>query len=91
MERKFLRVMDTFATLLVNLVFYVIAGIGLYALFCWTYKQGEEENHLKGQSITVVSNGHDYIIFVTDNGETCCTHSASCQCLKKNSLWKRKS
>lgn len=28
MERKFLRVMDTFATLLVNLVFYVIAGIG---------------------------------------------------------------
>lgn len=34
MERKFLRVMDTFATLLVNLVFYVIAGIGLYALFC---------------------------------------------------------
>lgn len=45
MDGKFLRVMDTFATLLLNLVFYVLAGIGLYALFCWTYKQGEEENH----------------------------------------------
>ena len=42
-----------------------------------------DDNHIKGSSITVTSKGHEYIIFETDKGSTCCIHSASCPCQSK--------
>lgn len=42
-----------------------------------------EDNRVKGSSITVTSKGHEYIIFETDRGYTCCIHSASCHCQVK--------
>lgn len=39
-----------------------------------------DDNRIKGSSITVTSKGHEYIIFKTDRGSTCCIHSASCPC-----------
>lgn len=41
-----------------------------------------DDNRIKGSSITVTSKGHEYIIFETDRGSTCCIHSASCPCEK---------
>lgn len=43
-----------------------------------------DDNRIKGSSITVTSKGHEYIIFETDRGSTCCIHSASCPCEKKH-------
>lgn len=46
-----------------------------------------EDNRIKGSSITVTSKGHEYIIFETDRGYTCCIHSAACPCqVKKQSV-----
>lgn len=42
-----------------------------------------DDNRVKGSSITVTSKGHEYIIFETDRGSTCCIHSASCPCQAK--------
>lgn len=42
-----------------------------------------DSNRIKGSSITVTSKGHEYIIFETDRGNTCCVHSASCSCQVK--------
>ena len=42
-----------------------------------------DSNRIKGSSITVTSKGHEYIIFETDRGSTCCIHSASCPCQAK--------
>ena len=42
-----------------------------------------DDNRIKGSSITVTSKGHEYIIFETARGNTCCIHSASCPCLAK--------
>ena len=42
-----------------------------------------EDNRVKGSSITVTSKGHEYIIFETDKGNTCCIHSASSPCQSK--------
>ena len=42
-----------------------------------------EDNRVKGSSITVTSKGHEYIIFETARGYTCCIHSASCSCQVK--------
>lgn len=39
-----------------------------------------DDNRIKGSSIIVTSKGHEYIIFETDRGYTCCIHSASCPC-----------
>ena len=39
-----------------------------------------DDNRIKGSSITVTSKGHEYIIFATSRGNTCCIHSASCPC-----------
>lgn len=39
-----------------------------------------DDNRIKGSSITVTSKGHEYIIFETARGYTCCIHSASCPC-----------
>lgn len=47
-----------------------------------TYVKGDD-NRIKGSSITVTSKGHEYIIFETDRGSTCCIHSASCPCQAK--------
>ena len=43
-----------------------------------------DNNRVKGSSITVTSKGHEYIIFETDKGNTCCIHSASCPCEKNH-------
>lgn len=43
-----------------------------------------EDNCIKGSSITVTSKGHEYIIFETDRGYTCCIHSAACPCQVNN-------
>ena len=42
------------------------------------------DNRIKGSSITVTSKGHEYIIFETARGYTCCIHSASCPCEKNH-------
>ena len=42
-----------------------------------------DDNRIKGSSITVTSKGHEYIIFETARGNTCCIHSASCPCQAK--------
>lgn len=42
-----------------------------------------DDNRVKGSSITVTSKGHEYIIFETDKGYTCCVHSAACPCQSK--------
>lgn len=42
-----------------------------------------DDNRAKSSSITVTSKGHEYIIFETDRGYTCCIHSASCPCQVK--------
>lgn len=42
-----------------------------------------DDNRVKGASITVTSKGHEYIIFETDRGYTCCVHSAVCPCQSK--------
>ena len=41
------------------------------------------DNRINGSSITVTSKGHEYIIFETSRGNTCCIHSASCPCQVK--------
>lgn len=43
-----------------------------------------DDNRIKGSSITVTSKGHEYIIFETGRGFTCCIHSASCPCQVNN-------
>lgn len=43
-----------------------------------------DDNRIKGSSIIVTSKGHEYIIFETDRGYTCCIHSASCPCEKNH-------
>nr|DAO96443.1 MAG TPA: hypothetical protein [Caudoviricetes sp.] len=43
-----------------------------------------DDNRVKGSSITVTSKGHEYIIFETARGYTCCIHSASCPCEKNH-------
>lgn len=52
----------------------------IYALI--TVVKGDD-NRIKGSSITVTSKGHEYIIFETARGNTCCIHSASCPCQAK--------
>ena len=42
-----------------------------------------DDNRIKGSSITVTSKCHEYIIFETVRGNTCCIHSASCPCQVK--------
>lgn len=44
------------------------------------YREGVR---IKGSSITVTSKGHEYIIFETDKGYSCCIHSAACPCQVK--------
>lgn len=56
----------------------------LYLLFHVLITDYREGDRIKGSSsITVTSKGHEYIIFETDRGNTCCIHSASCPCQVK--------
>jgi hypothetical protein len=55
-----------------------------YLLFHAIYTDmSRDEKRIKGSSITVTSKGHEYIIFETARGNTCCIHSASCPCQVK--------
>ena len=56
-----------------------------YLLFHAIYTDmSRDEKRIKGSSITVTSKGHEYIIFETDRGYTCCIHSAACPCQVNN-------
>ena len=55
----------------------------LYLLIHALITDYREGNRIKSSSITVISKGHEYIIFETDRGSTCCIHSASCPCQVK--------
>ena len=55
----------------------------LYLLFHALITDYREGDRIKGSSITVTSKGHEYIIFETARGNTCCIHSASCPCQVK--------
>ena len=52
----------------------------LYLLIHALITDYREGNRIKGSSITVISKVHEYIIFETSRGHTCCIHSASCPC-----------
>ena len=54
-----------------------------YLLFHAIYTDYREGDRIKGSSITVTSKGHEYIIFETARGSSCCIHSASCSCQVK--------
>lgn len=56
----------------------------LYLLIHALITDYREGNRIRGSSITVTSQGHEYIIFETDKGHTCCIHSASCPCQVNN-------
>lgn len=59
----------------------------LYLLIHALITDYREGNRIKGSSITVISKGHEYIIFETARGYTCCIHSASCSCqVKKQAI-----
>lgn len=65
----------------------VIFALFMYGMLCLLihaliteYREGDR---IKGSSITVTSKGHEYIIFETARGNTCCIHSASCPCQVK--------
>ena len=55
----------------------------LYLLIHALITDYREGDRIKSSSITVISKGHEYIIFETDRGSTCCIHSASCPCQVK--------
>lgn len=55
----------------------------LYLLIHALITDYREGDRIKGSSITVTSKGHEYIIFETDKGHTCCIHSAAFPCQVK--------
>lgn len=55
----------------------------LYMFIHAIITDAKEEDNRIGSSITVTSKGHEYIIFETARGNTCCIHSASCPCQVK--------
>ena len=63
---------------------FVFCGAVIFVFIVASEFSSTEKDNKKisGHSITVTSKGHEYIIFETDRGNTCCTHSASCQCYK---------
>lgn len=64
-----------------DVIFILFMFSMLYLLIQrWQLREGDR---IKGSSITVTSKGHEYIIFETDKGHTCCIHSASCPCQVK--------
>lgn len=67
-----------------DVIFTVFMFGMLYLLIHVIITDGKiDDNRIKGSSITVTSKGHEYIIFETDRGSTCCIHSASCPCQAK--------
>lgn len=67
---------DVIFTLFMFGMFYLL----IHALIT-DYREGDR---IKVSSITVTSKGHEYIIFETARGYTCCIHSASCSCQVNN-------
>lgn len=68
---------------------FVFCGAVIFVFIVASEFSSTEKDNKKisGHSITVTSKGHEYIIFETDRGNTCCTHSESCPCHKTNTLW----
>ena len=63
-----------------DIIFSVFMFGMLYLLLHAIITDSREGDRIKGSSITVTSKGHEYIIFETARGYTCCIHSASCPC-----------
>lgn len=63
-----------------DIIFSVFMFGMLYLLLHAIITDNREGDRIKGCSITVTSKGHEYIIFETDRGYTCCVHSAVCPC-----------
>ena len=66
-----------------DVIFTVFVFGMLYLLIHALITDYKEGDRIKGSSITVTSKGHEYIIFETAKGSTCCIHSASCPCQAK--------
>lgn len=66
-----------------DIIFSVFMFGMLYLLLHAIITDNREGDRIKGSSITVTSKGHEYIIFETNKGHTCCIHSASCPCQVK--------
>lgn len=66
-----------------DIIFSVFMFCMLYLLLHAIITDSREGDRIKGSSITVTSKGHEYIIFETNRGNTCCIHSVSCPCQVK--------
>lgn len=80
LKKLFREVKATTSDVIFTLFMFGMLYLLIHALIT-DYREG---NRIKGSSITVISKGHEYIIFETDKGPTCCIHSASCPCQVNN-------
>lgn len=60
-----------------DVIFTLFMFSMLYLLIHALITDYREGDRIKGSSITVTSKGHEYIIFETARGYTCCIHSAA--------------
>ena len=79
LKKLFHELKATTSDVIFTLFMFGMLYLLIYALIT-DYREG---NRIKSSSITVISKGHEYIIFETDRGSTCCIHSASCPCQVK--------
>ena len=66
-----------------DVIFTAFVFVMLYLLIHALITDYREGDRIKSSSITVTAKGHEYIIFETSRGNTCCIHSASCPCQVK--------
>lgn len=86
-EKYVRRVLNCIFDIVSYAVSIVIATAFVYFIASGISSIKKDDKKISGHSITVTSKGHEYIIFETDRGNTCCTHSESCPCHKTNTLW----
>ena len=79
LKKLFHELKATTSDVIFTLFMFGMLYLLIYALIT-DYREG---NRIKSSSITVISKGHEYIIFETSRGNTCCIHSASCPCQVK--------
>lgn len=86
-EGKFKRFVCMVLYIFLDAFIFIGCAMFILIVFSEISSPKEDDKKISGHSITVTSNGHEYIIFKTDKGNTCCTHSESCPCHKTNTLW----
>lgn len=79
LKKLFREVKATTSDVIFTLFMFSMLYLLIHALIT-DYREGDR---IKGSSITVTSKDHEYIIFETDKGHTCCIHSAACPCQVK--------